>query len=418
MAFLTRIKQIGIKLEAVLGVAEVLDATNYAHRFRNVTWGRKAVREENDEYRAGLSKQADLVGAFSGELGFEETLSGGTGTTAPPWGTTLQAMGFKQTALKKMKVDTITGGNFLLGDIIGDAATLNAATKSARIMGIGTYGGHTYIVYLPIGGAFANADTVYNYATAQVSGTVAAAPTADGGFAYTPESENGTTTPPSATIEMRDGELINRMVGARGQGSIKFEFGKSPRLQATFQGGIVNQNSDGTPVTGALVTGITLPAKATYLMGTIGQPITIGDELYALAGMQTMTLNLNQTLALDKSIAAGGITAFIDDNAAGGYGATLITDRKFVVSVDPKRPPRASFDFLKKWQSNATMPMRIQVGLLNAAGKTAFTCFGPATSLTSDSFGEQDRDGYVALNQDVQFTGDDDDEVLIGLVQV
>jgi hypothetical protein len=170
---LTRVKQVGLKLEGTEGVAESLAGSDFSRNVKNSTSGatRTAARYARDVRRPGLSQPKDLIGGKIGEIPWQEEMVGGSASSDAPWYPTLQAMGFQKTQLKVITATSVSGGTFAAGDTIGNNATLGSATKKGRVAWTGTVGGAVKIVYEPLAGAFANTDTVYNYATSQVSGT-------------------------------------------------------------------------------------------------------------------------------------------------------------------------------------------------------------------------------------------------------
>lgn len=413
MGLLTRVAQIAAKVNTSEGVAENLVAADASLEFKDDQFSRMLTRYERGVKRPGLSSPKDLVGIPYGSIPITVELVGGGASTRAVWHDLLQACGFSKTGLKAITcVETSVSDKFVPGSIFGNNAVQGSATHSGRIEWVGIVGSKATIVYKPILGTFADLDVLTGYhaggsgSTMTQNGAAAAC-----GWVFDPMSETASQVPPDLTLEFRDGEDINRLVGARGDVELTFNWGEVPLGKFKFEGPRIMQNVDGTPVRGAFIANVTAPAAPTYIQGNVGLPCTFDGVTPVLRNVSFKTGN---TLTPDKTKTSGGVIQFLDSSDHGGYRATRITARKMMISIDPNRPGFATYDWLKKWQANADIAGYIQNGYLAASGDSAIVLRSALLSVSNDSLGDADQNGIRSFAGDLKCNSlGIDDEVAI-----
>jgi hypothetical protein len=404
MSALARIAQGGLKIETVEGTYETLAAADFSRNTKESSFNASATRYQRGLKRAALTKLKDLVGGKIGEISFKEEMVGGGASTDAPWFATLQACGMQKTALKIITVGSITGGSFAAGDTI----SASSGTHTGRVAWTGTVGGAVKIVYEPILGTFVDTDTVTNgTATGTQSGAAAAA-----GYSHRFMSEDGSQTPPSASVEYRDGIYTERLVGARGDFTLMLNWGEVPLLDVKFRGPRQIKDVDGTPLDQGLVSSVTSGGTPSAVLGDVGYPLRFD----AWEGVFTQaSLKCGNTLTDRKTLSQAGVIGYVTQGYHSGYMPTRITDRRCEFTVDPEAPAESTKSLMKNWHANADMVLHIQAGKLLASGDKSICVNGPRCSLAQDSFSETDRDGILALSLTALLTGvsNDDDELYI-----
>ncbi|MBY0261162.1 MAG: hypothetical protein K2Q20_02395, partial [Phycisphaerales bacterium] len=261
---LTRNRQNGLKIEATEGTYETLAAADFAIDTPDgQTMQRRLTRYQRNNARAGLSRPKSIVGAAYGAMPamMVELIGGGAATSSRAvWHDALQACGFAQGVLKCATLaDAIVA--VAVGSYISNNATYGTATKIGRV--IAQSQDRTRVFYIPVLGTFADNDALFTHATAGGAGTTLSssldADPVDGGKYWTPLSETASGVPKTVTFENRDGELIHRLIGARGNAEFTFNFGEPAAARFNFEGPKVAQNTDGDPIEGGLVSNVTFP---------------------------------------------------------------------------------------------------------------------------------------------------------------
>jgi len=400
---LSRQRQFGIKKEAVEGVAETLAAANYSLNFKAVEPPASAIPSYRRELmRASLSKDKALRAVRSVTLKATVELAGGTASVASPWHDAIEACGFVKSQLKVVDIGSVSGGVFIPGDVIGDNAVLASATKTGILICIAP-GTPDRAVYIPLTGAFANTDTLYNYQVSQASAAVDSAP-ANAGWGFRLQSETAAITPASATVEVRDGQNIFRSPGARGM--VEFSIAHNAPVLMMFEfNGPLDLPDEEYPAAG-FITGIQ-PITVTPVMGK-SFPVLFDD--YSPVFTQ-LSVKVENTLTLRPNVNIGSV-------ADSGYMATCITDRNVKVTCDPEHPPVATRSWLNRAAGSTTERLYVQAGRLlagDAAGTAVF--IGPQLQSVED-LGMGDRNGIVIdnLSMELLWNGTDDDELIVAHV--
>lgn len=404
MATLTRQRQVGGKKEATEGTKETLAAADFAMNIKgNPSFEIDSPAYERELSKASLSKDAVLKAVRSVTIRATVELAGGAANTAAAWHDLLECCGLSKTQMKVVDIGAPSGGSFVPGDIIGNNATFASATKTGIFIAYKD-ASPDRLVYIPVTGTLADSDTVYNYASPQVSAAVDSAP-ANAGWAFRPASETAAFTPASGTVEVRDGEQVYRAFGARGK--VKFDIRHNQPVLMEFEFmGPLDTASDAIPDVG-FMTGITLPA-ATPVMGK-NFPTFV--DAYAPIFTQ-VSIDINNTLAkrADCNEIGGGNES--------GYRPTRITDRDIVIETDPEHPPIASENWLEKSLIGTTQRMHVRAGPLTAgAAAGTVVIVVPKVQITGN-VNVGDRDGVVTneLNMRACFNGSGDDELIIAHV--
>ncbi|MFZ2875476.1 MAG: hypothetical protein WAZ94_13465 [Phycisphaerales bacterium] len=393
---LTRTTQIGFKLETTEGTPETLSAGDFAGNFKDDKHTLQVGEYDRALKRGSLSEEQKIRTARMESITFTCELVGGGAATETKWQEVLRGMGFKKTQLKVMTLGSVTDGPFVCGTRIGNNATEGSATKTGTaVVQLAT--SPAKLVYVPGTGAFADTDTVYSYGVSpQVSAPVDSAPS-NAGYEFAPMSENSSQTPPSATLERREGGLAHTITAARGKGSLSFRMNEVPLLSAEFQGCPVLE--DGNPPAGAEVTSI--PVLGGVPLACKGMPIAIAGVTPVLTQIE---ISLDNTLAMRGTIAN-------NDTQDSGYVGARITGRAVTMTLDPEKDVSGSLEVEAKTVLGTTFPVIIDHGDADHAnGRTIV--YGAAAQLQGDSTSD-DRDGIVTNQLTAKFTGTADDEIRI-----
>jgi hypothetical protein len=412
MTALSRIRQVGIKIEGTSGTAESLVAADFSRNVTDLSFVASATRYSRNILRAALTKIKDLVGGKLVEISWTEEMPANTGSTSTDgiWYPTLQGMGMQKNAqkLQIITVGSISGGSFAGGDTI-----TASGGKSGRVAAVTTISGATKIIYQPMAGTFADMDSISN---GTATGTQSGSP-ADAGWTHRPMSENGSQVPPTATVEYHDPNYTERAVGAMGDGSVMAKWGEVLKLQSRYRGPRQIKTDDGTPLDPGLVSSVTAGPTPRKLLGNTGLPIRLGGWAGVLTEIQ---VKFNNTLTDRKTLSEAGVIGSEDDLVKCGYMPERITDRRVEITLDPETPAEATMSLMKNWNANTDMLFHAQLGTLLASGDKAICINCPKVSLAQDSFQQQDRDGINTLGLTLLATGasNDDDEIYIDHVMI
>ena len=414
MATLTRTKQVGLKVNTSRGVREAsLGASDYARNVKNVTESVNVTQTQREINKSTLTTEPHITGPGFFEASWEEELAGGSRTTEPGVALSLKAGGYARvesggvSSCKMMTLGTISGGAgaaFSPGQLIGDNPTQGSATKTGRVLGYGVVSGTRQLFFEALTGTFTTSDTVYNYgATPQASAPITANPVV-GGHGYRPKTDSNDSAI-DYTCEIRDGETVK--IGVV-KCSLEFVISHAeiPMVRVTARGPAVFQSTAKDFVQAGFVTGITLPPKPSFVMGDVVDAFKIGGFAPVIT---QMNVNLNATIPERKTIAEGGVIAYITEGLKSGYASPWITQRNTTGSIDPDLPAVGTFDMYQKWNSGAVMELVAQVGQLRTAGAQAMFFRGPKVQFEGNA-SQSDSDGIVKLSGSLAFRGDNDDE--------
>jgi hypothetical protein len=394
---LTRVRQVAIKLESVEGVAETLAADDFRGERKGDVPDYTLGNYEREGDRATLSKRPNVKGGSRLlKLSWQEECVGGGASTEAPWHRTLMGMGFESTGIKVITVGSRTGGEYALGQLIGNNATYGSATKTGRVVAILTGG---KLVYLPITGTFVSSDVIYNYATSQVSATASSGASA-AGYAFTPLTETESESPKSGTVELRLAGEKHTIVGGRGKGSFAFAIDKPALLSAEYTGPAVGDAAnDYEPYSSSPMAGVTV----------VGGPPALCKATRTRIGTATPILT-KCDIKIDNTLAPRGTISDADVSGS-GFLATRITDRKIMVSVDPEHTAGGTFDSWPAAVKGTTFELTTAAGTPSATNGQVIV-YVPA-AMIPESIGVGDRDGIVTDEFDALATGTDDDEIYI-----
>lgn len=190
LATMTRLTQVGDGVEAVEGTEESLVAANFQGNFKEDSHEYEIMEYDRELKRAALSSQGVIPGARRLRIRKLEEFAGGSASAHAPCYRALRGCGWyvRGTALK-IEVGAPSGGDFVFGDLIGDNATSGSKTKSGMFLKYHDNGTIKVLWYLPVSGLpFGAADTIYNYASSQVS-TAADSASTPGGWVLDLASE-------------------------------------------------------------------------------------------------------------------------------------------------------------------------------------------------------------------------------------
>lgn len=394
---LRRTGQIGLKIETTEGTEEVLVDADFAGNRKESSHKYGPESYERALERGGtLSKLGVLKGHRLMTYTWQEEMAGGGANVEAPWHRTLQGMGFGMVQLKACTTGAVTNGPFVTGNLIGNAATQGAATKTGIVIGV--FNGK--LVYRPLTGTFAASDVIYGYnQSPQPSTTLSGAP-ANAGYHFRPLSESAAAFPPSLTIQRRIGGERHTAVACRGRGSITLRRNEPPLINAEFMGCPV-VDSNGRPLSGAAVNAPTVgvpPLTAKGLPTVFGAYTPVFTEL---------EVSIDNTMAPRDTITNA-------DFASSGYVGVRIGDRVINASINPEYAVDNTFDLVARSLSGSEFRFEVQHGAVGHGN--GLLLIGGRRVQIADEFSDSDRNGIVTSDVPLQFLGDSDDEIDIAHV--
>lgn len=412
---LTRLGQLGRKIEATSGTEETLAAADFRVSNRETAVSVQINRFDRNLKRGALTPDPTLAGSRSGQATFTEEFGpGGTATAEAPSAQTLKAMGMRRHAVQKLTIDSALPAGAKPGDRVGNNATFANATKTGSIVHIDTV---SVWISSETGSAWAATDTVHGSVLGTAySRTVSAQ--AAGGHLYRPFSEtyddvagNVTTVlPPSMTIEERNNGERRTIIGCRGTGQIRLTRNEPPALNATFTGCPVFDNATGTWRTGAKIDGVSrLPVPPVFLNSDL-RMYTVNDAGNAFVQFSPVfteaTIDLGGTVTLRETAGASlGQSGFVE---------ARITERRAMLNLNPEAPDNSQFSLPKLFLDGRTFAVVARCGAVtHPCG--LIVLIAPAAQINTDlAYG--DRGGIETMDANSMLTGEDDREFLIAQV--
>jgi hypothetical protein len=401
---LTRAAQQGIKIEATEGTKESLSAADYVGRRKISNHKYTLGNYKRETTRNTLTEEANVKGGSRLlNSSWEEELVGGDASTSCGWHRTLMGMGFSLNPLKVASIGARSGGgDFNVGDLVGNNATKVSATKTAIVVMVIT-GSPDKVVFMPLTGTFINTDTMYNYATPQISGALSSTLSA-AGFGFKPQTEVDGVVPPSATFTKWKAGRIHIGVGGRASGALTMEMDKPIILKADYQGAAAGDAGNSyAPALTASTTGI-----ATL---SVQPPLCKGNRIRIKTATGTVTPVLTMLdVSINNTLAPRG-TISDTDSESSGYKSVKITGREIMVKMNPENVVAGNFDSYVQAMSGTTFSIEANAG--SVSGPNGLQKFWIPNAQIHESFEEGDRDGIVTDDLDLKCTGDVDDELFV-----
>ena len=381
--FNTRDRQVGVKVEASVGVAETLTAAEFRGNLKDVEAIPNIPKYERALDHATLSKDAALTGPASLTVKFTAEAVGGGIASPAPWEDALLGCGFKSTQLKVITIGSITG-TIKRGDTIGNNVSQGSATKTGTVVAV--VAGKIY--YVPVLSAFISSDNIFGYGSPTGSCTASGAPT-NAGRRFNLVSRQAAVEPQSCTVQCYQHGQMHTGAGHRGTVKFSYKHGEPLMLMFEFQGPIKltsGTSPSSSPITGIAALGV--PPKVAR-----GFPLTSN-------GITPITTSLEVDVANVLTLRP---TTADNDVYGSGYLDTTITDRQPKATLDPEKPALATTDFQLINTAGTTFPLFTQVGALGDTNG-AFILESPCAQFQGD-YGEGDRNGMVTVPHDLKLCG-------------
>ncbi len=376
----TRVRQLAVKLETTEGTANAPAAADGKLLIYEAKLAPDIPFFERQPAESTFSPRAGLPGGKRGTISGRFELKGsGTATTEPFWFTLMKAMGMVSVDLESLPIGAVTGGPFVMGEIITGAnavtATVawNAINGDAAIFCWGKSG--ALIAQLYTGGTSA--------ATATASGTSTIV-----GKGLRPSTAAGEGNNTSVTADLYEDGIRKRMVGGRGNAIVKAALDEPGFVEFSLQGGI------SAPTDVALLT-ITHETTVPPMAENVG--LSLGGYLPDFTQFQ---IDLGNTIALRRSM-----------NAVGGIKSARITARRSGGELDPEMVLVASHDFFGRFFAGTQGALDAVLGTV-AGNRIRLT----APKIQYSGLDDGDRDGMQTVplkfqaNRNVEAG---DDEVLL-----
>ena len=382
---LTRNAQIALKTETTEGTAEVLSASHAGMTVYSPTYSADIARQTRKPARGTLSKLAAVTGRQSAQIAFGVDLAGsGSVATAPSWASALKSCGFVQAAVSSIAIGAITGTQFVACERI----TGGTSGAIGRVVGEITA---TPVKYVPISGTFQSGEVI----TGSVSGstaTTSGTPTAAQGFEYLHDS----SSPPSATIELRQDGMKYPIFGARGTVKIDAKSQDGSAMRANFEFSGVYDD----PEAAALFTGVSYETVVPPSFKGVYANLH-GNSLLSSAVFSNFSYDAGNTLTPRESARSdAGILSY------------FIGDRNPTGSIDPEMT--SDIDVFATMKNGTTGRLALKVG--STAGNIVSIS---APYVQFAKVGLQDRGGLVVSGLELDFTSPNptgDDEIQIAVL--
>lgn len=318
---LTRLRQLGVKVEGTEGTAETITAAEA----KLLVWDPKITPTveyfKRTPAKSSLGMIAGLPGIKTAQLTFSLEMRGsGTATTVPAWDPLLRACGFQQKS-GDMVVATIgspSGGPFVRGEEVTGGTSSATGRVINRINAAGS------MLIEVTSGTFTAGGESLTGGTSSATASASAISAADAGIIYTPLSG---ATVPSVTLAAHFDGLRHLLVGARGTVNFTAEVGKPMMMEFEFTG---------------VWTSTTDTALLTITHETTVPPqlLDAGSVLDAFSPcFETISLNV-QSEVQPRPCA----------NNANGVLSFILTGREPQVGMDPEQTLEADHDFMAKYR--------------------------------------------------------------------
>lgn len=394
---LLRNSQIGVEIQADEDTPATLASGDFSGNTSEHSFDYNFEYAERNITRASMTPLGALPGGRMGTIKCTEEVVGGNAdiATDAPWHRKVRVGGFSVTQLKAFTVGARSGGEFAVGQRVGNNATEGSATATgivAYLHDVTT----DKLVILPLTGNFANGETVYAYTGAAVSATIGSV-LANAGAGFRPLTETEAAAPPCATVERRMGGEVHRIVSARGKFTMAFEWGLPLKIASEMMGPVTLDGTTGRPDEDSAFTPATVGIAPTVCLAN---RLTFGSYSPVVTKLE---IQVDNTLAARKTMG--------DSLEDSGYLATRIGDRKISVTMDPEYQQNDVLDIIGRAALGTTVEIVAQAGVVTT-GNGLVVVYVPAAQITQNpSFG--DRDGIVAADITMTATGTSDDELYI-----
>lgn len=397
---LTQTQQIGFKQEGSPGVEATLAADDFVGVNKDNQFGHQVSKYDQQPSRATLTKFKKLPGSRMGTLSMTHQLYGGTASTAARWHQLLQAMGFQSNTIKRVRLGgAANAAELRIGQTIGDNQVEGSATKTGEFVYYDPANLDLY--YLPVTGTFADQETIYNYTATQFSGDISGAPN-DAGAELRPLTPEAANQHDTLTVEEVKGGYVNRIIGARGGGSLRVAMDEPLTITAEMRGP-TKTGASGAAIPKAFVAGVAIPSTPKVVKGTTLSFRESGQSSDWTPVLAEVTFDLGNTIADRKTL--GGEE--VEDS---GYAVPNITNREPTVTIDPEAD-LSSFDLQAMMRNGTTFEVLAEVGT-PADTNGMIIVWAPAAD-TPEDLEDADRDGIQTYGFTCPLTGDDDDEIRI-----
>jgi len=451
---LRRKRQLAVKIEDIAGTPVNLVSADAKLLIIDPQFNANIDLYERNPVRSSLSKLGKLSGKRSAGINFNLELRGsGTATTAPEWSKLLRACGFKQSALKRLTIGTVTNGPFLHGETITQATT----SATGRVV-MKTVTGTTTLYFVDTGGGTWNGTNVI---TGQTSGATATpSAVANAGIEWIPVSDEISQVSIGAITNgpFTAGMLITGATsGAKGYVYEDTATGASVLkyyiISGSFQSGESIAGTGAPAPTTTSSSGTTQAENPTVTMALFsdglkklvkgakgkvkfnlkaGEPAIMNFEFMGVYGGVTdnamlsgithessippvflnAQLNIEDYSAIASKIEIdcnNTLSARESVNSAEGILSYRITDREISGSIDPEMTPVATQDFYGNLVANMT---RILDFTLGSVAGNKFRIYCPKIQFSS--IGDDEREGIDVAGLNFNLIGNNgDDEITI-----
>jgi hypothetical protein len=394
---LTRMRQIGRKIQGTAGTPETLVAADFSGEPKDIECQLPNVKYERETQRGTLTRREDLRSQYSARLSFTQEMVGGDVSTPAPWHTDLRASGMSRTASALNVPYTSRTGAFKPGDILGNNATQSSATKTVMVCFADAT---TMIVHSLTGTAPANSETYTNYS--RTGSYTQNGSTSPAGFVFRFKDDLDDSRTEVATYEIRDGGERVVVSDAQGTASLMLRLGEPPMLRHEVTG-IPKTNND----TGTLLTGSRLAAPLAGVKPIRCQGIALellGGASSHTPKMTALEIQFNNEVTLQETVTN------VDVHKS-GHCETRIVNRDPAATIDPLYiASGAGFDWEGANYRGETYRLYAVHGTLSH-GNGMVVVVAPSCQVEFEGAG--DRKGEKTINPTLKLRGDVQDELFV-----
>jgi hypothetical protein len=396
---LTRMRQIGGKIQTTPGTAETLIAADFSNEPKDIEYQLPNVKFERDTQRGTLTRREDLRSQYSARISFSQEMVGGSLAAGAPWHRDLRASGMSvsNTAVFQIPYTSRTGA-FKPGDILGNNASQASATKTLMV----AFADPTTIMVFQLtgGSAPANTETYTNYSR---TGSYTQNNTAVAcGYAFRFKDDLDDSRTEIATYEIRDGGERIVVTDAQGTASLMLRLGEPPMLRHEITGIPKTSNDTGTLLTGSR---LAAPVAGVKPIRCQGIPLEfLGGASPHTPKLTALEISFNNEVTLQETMTNV-------DVAQSGHCETRIVNRDPSATIDPLYiAAAAGFD----WEGANRRGESYRIYAVHGSvshGNGMIVVVGPQAQIEFE--GLSDRKGEKAINPTLKFRGDVQDELYI-----
>ena len=390
MPLLTRKSQILLKKETTEGtIASSIGAANGAFNIFEASFSSDTEQFERNPFRSSVGSRASIPGVKTATIGYTTELVGsGSLGTEPPFGPALEACGLRKYTTEILTFSNASSGPFVAGETLEEGGS---GTYTGTIRAVEMTASDAGKLYVETSSAYpASGTTTFTGSSSGASFARAdGAHGSDTCFVYATTSTYSPSSAYSASLEYRNDGVRHRIIGARGNCTLRASTGQPVQMLFEFTGSRLATDDQ------AMQTGISFPTNT---------PPTLLSAAFKThdysAVIDNVEISTGNDLQVRRSI-----------NASSGITSTQIVSRAITGSIDPEMTTVATLDWFGKLDANTEGVTSFTVG---SSTGNKFFIIGANSQFSGITPGE--RNGISTASIDLAFNestiGDDDFQIV------